>query len=61
MSTILTLDKLGQGLLTSFGRECSFVVQQILNPGHYVVDIRWGGQIDTFTVLVDPSVVQPVQ
>ena len=47
--------------MVAFGREDTLVAEQILYPGHYIVDVCGSGEVDAFAVLVYPSVAQPNQ
>jgi len=44
---------------TCFRREHILIIEHILNPSHNVVDISRRGQLDLFSILVDPSVIKP--
>jgi hypothetical protein len=51
----------GEGLTkiaTRFSWEYGFVVKEVLNPGHHVVDIGGSWKLDTSAILVDPRVIQ---
>ena len=43
---------------TGLGGEDVLVVEEVLHPGHHVVDVGGCGELDALAVLVDPSVVQ---
>ena len=42
--------------MSCFCRKCYFIVQEILAPGHHVVDICWCRQVHAFTFMVDPGI-----
>jgi hypothetical protein len=44
--------------LTRFGGEHVLVVEQVLDPGHDVINIRRCGEVDALSILVDPSVIK---
>lgn len=44
--------------LTRFGREDVLVVEEVLDPGHDVINIRRCGEVDALSILVDPGVVE---
>ena len=43
---------------TGLGREDVLVIEQILHPGHHIVDVGGRRKLDTFPVLVDPGVIE---
>lgn len=51
----------GEGLTeitARFSWEHAFVVKEVLDPGHYIVDIGGSWKLDTSAILVDPRVIQ---
>ena len=42
------------------GGECLLIVEQVLAPSHYVVNVRRCWQVCTFAVLIYPCIAQPV-
>jgi len=44
-------------IVTSLSREHGFVVQQVLDPCHHIIDVRWGGKLYALTILIDPGVI----
>lgn len=45
--------------LTGSGGEHVLIVQEVLYPGHHVVDVCRCWKLDTLPILVDPCVIQP--
>ena len=43
---------------TGLGGEDVLVVEEVLHPGHHVVDVGGCGELDALAVLVDPCVVE---
>lgn len=44
--------------LTGFRGEDVLVVEQILDPGHDIINVCGCGEVDALSILVDPSVVE---
>jgi hypoxanthine-guanine phosphoribosyltransferase len=40
--------------LTGFGGKDVFIVEDILNPGHDIIDLSGCGEVDALSILVDP-------
>jgi len=53
--------KAGWKCVPCLGGKRAFVVEKILTPGHYIVDVGWGCQLDAFAFVVYPRVVQSVK
>lgn len=43
---------------TGLGGEGVLVIEEVLHPGHHVVDVGGCGELDALAVLVDPCVVE---
>jgi len=48
----------GWSAITCFCRKCRLVVEQVLNPGHHIVDVCWCRQVHAFPLMVNPCVAQ---
>ena len=46
----------GREFVPRFCRKCCFIVQEILAPGHNIVDICWCSQVHALTFMVDPGI-----
>jgi hypothetical protein len=52
--------KSGWKFVSCLGGKRAFVVEKILTPCHYVVDVGWCRQLHTFAIMVYPCVAQAV-
>lgn len=43
---------------TRFCREDVLIVEQVLDPGHDVINIGRCGEVDALSILIDPSVIE---